>query len=159
MRGADGAIVGIRLRSEDGFKYSVKGGASGLFIPSNLRNEDGVLIAEGPTDTAALLDMGFSAIGRPSCREGRRQIQHYLQRSLVPRVVVVADGDGPGQEGAERLAGAIRVYCPDVRVISPPESINDARAWKQSGATGDEVMQAVNMAEKLSLPIARSLRR
>ncbi len=122
MRGADGAIVGIRLRSEDGFKYSVKGGANGLFIPSELRNEDGLLIAEGPTDTAALLDMGFSAIGRPSCQEGRKRIQQYLQRIPVPHAVILADNDGPGQQGAELLAGMIRLYCPDVRVISPPRN-------------------------------------
>jgi DNA primase len=153
MSNAAGDVIGIRLRSDGGFKYSVKNGASGLFVPSELRHEDTLLIAEGPTDTAALLDLGFSSIGRPSCQEGRRQIQHYLQRSLVPRVVVVADGDGPGQEGAERLVGAIRVYCADVRLVQPPVGVKDARAWLKSGGTRESVLESIECAALIGLQI------
>jgi phage/plasmid primase-like uncharacterized protein len=72
MRNANGKVVGIRLRRPDGRKVSVTGGHEGLFIPRgrDLYPGEPLLIAEGPTDTAALLDLNFMAIGRPSCTGG-----------------------------------------------------------------------------------------
>jgi hypothetical protein len=73
MTDAAGAVLGIRLRRANGFKFAVQGGHEGLFIPATIRNTDNgtLFICEGPTDTAAFLDMGFNpVIGRPSCNGG-----------------------------------------------------------------------------------------
>src|SRR5690606_9675141 len=59
MRRGDGTICGIRLRSPDGRKYSVRGSKQGLFIPDGIDATDRLLVAEGPTDTAAVLDWGL----------------------------------------------------------------------------------------------------
>ncbi len=92
MVGADGNILGIRLRLTDGLKLAVRGGREGLFVPEDLGTDRRLLICEGPSDTAAMLDLGFDAVGRPSCTGGQRQ---------VSEVVIMADGDGPGRRGAE----------------------------------------------------------
>src|SRR5262249_61220748 len=63
-----GTVLGMRLRLPDGRKLSVRGGKEGLFLPRDFAAQSPVLIAEGPTDAAALLDLGFpAALGRPSC--------------------------------------------------------------------------------------------
>lgn len=100
MRDGRGNIVGIRLRTPDGFKYSVNGGRQGLHIPTDLPTGRPLLLAEGPTDTAALLDLGFAAIGRPSCNGGERAIVALLpglKPTTVVAVVAMVESD-PGIE-------------------------------------------------------------
>lgn len=67
MTDSAGNVVGIRLRRPNGFKFAVTGGKEGLFIPSTVEPQPNrLLVSEGPTDTAALLDLGFNnAVGRP----------------------------------------------------------------------------------------------
>src|SRR5439155_12311592 len=60
MRDAGGAIRGIRLRTVAGKKFCVRGSKDGLFIPEESAAVGPLLVCEGPTDTAALLDMGFA---------------------------------------------------------------------------------------------------
>lgn len=146
----DGRVCGIRLRARDGSKYAVRGSKDGIFLPAGLA--DGVLfVAEGPTDTAALLDLGFDAIGRPSCHGGTRHVIHHVKSKKVPRVVIMADGDGPGQQGASMLAVLLSVYCGDVRIVTPPAK--DARAWVQAGATDQDVVDAVALAAAVRIPM------
>jgi hypothetical protein len=136
-------VIGIRLRRPDGRKFAVCGGREGLFVPSRLPESGQILICEGPTDTAAMLDLGFASVGRPSCRGGARPL-----KSLVfgRNVVVVADNDAPGRSGAAHVARTLRLYCPAVRVMHPPTGINDVRAWKRSGATQADVEAAIEAA-------------
>ena len=70
MTDAQGDVLGIRLRLRNGRKLSVRGSKEGLFLPAGLEGGQQLLVAEGPTDTAALLDLGFAAVGRPSCTGG-----------------------------------------------------------------------------------------
>jgi hypothetical protein len=105
-----------------------------------------LLIAEGPTDTAALLDMGFEAVGRPSCSGGVGLLVDLVRSRRVKDVVIVADVDphGAGQRGAESLAIALVPYCPSIRVIEPPGGIKDVRDWKNAGAGHDDIMAVVD---------------
>ena len=146
MREAQGQVVGIRLRLASGRKLSVKGGKEGLFVPEGLDLGGRLLVCEGPTDCAALLDLGFPAVGRPSCAGGARHVVALVRRLSVPEVVVVADGDAPGQRGADSLAAALVAYCPAVRVMTPPAGSKDVRAWKQRGATAADVQAAIDAA-------------
>ncbi len=146
MSNAHGQVVGIRLRRPDGSKLSVKGGREGLFLPEGIDAGGRLLVCEGPTDTAAVLDFGFPAVGRPSCTGGVRHVVDLVRRLAVPMVVIVADGDAPGRRGAENLASVLTAYCPAVRVIAPPAGIKDAREWKRRGATAADVQAAIDTA-------------
>jgi DNA primase len=148
MRNADGNVLGIRLRLSNGAKFAVKGGKDGLFLPAaNGSDRSGpLLICEGPTDTAALLDMGFVDVaGRPSCTGGIKLLVNLIRR--CPReVIVVSDGDVPGRRGADNLASVLVAYAPSVRVIAPADGIKDARAWRQAGADRKDVEKMINAA-------------
>lgn len=156
MRDVDGEVCGIRLRAESGQKWAVKGSRAGLFLPDGGELPDQaeeILICEGPTDTAAMLDLGFVTIGRPSCQGLEDQLARLLTRR---RVVIVADNDQktrpdgtpyhPGQEGAARLAQALaQGPITSVKIIYPQDA-KDARAWKLAGATADLVRMRIRQA-------------
>src|SRR5262249_36629954 len=97
----DNKVLGIRLRRLGGGKFAVKGGKEGLFIPATAEVECCFLfICEGPTDAAALLDMGFAnVVGRPSCTGGIKLLVELVRRRQPPEVVIVGDGDEPGRRG------------------------------------------------------------
>jgi hypothetical protein len=149
MRDPVGHVLGIRLRRPDGFKYAVAGGKDGLFLPAAAEggSPGPLLVCEGPTDTAALLHMGFaSAVGRPACTGGVKLLAELVRVRRPPGVVVVSDADAPGRFGAANLASVLVAYAPWVRVVEPPAGAKDARAWLQAGATRQEVEKAIAAA-------------
>ena len=152
MRDGCERVIGIRVRGAKG-KWCVPGSHNGLFWPEGVYcgSDYPLLIAEGPTDTASLLGMGFHAIGRSSCSGGVDHVIEFL-KGRRREVVIMADKDPPktrpdgsvwypGQEGAARLAQAIRPFCRTIKIIKPP-FCKDVRAWRIAGATR-EVVQAV----------------
>jgi len=148
MYNADGKTLGIRLRLPGGRKLAVKGGKEGLFIPGALNvTGNRLLIAEGPTDTAAILDFGFMAVGRPSCTGGVALLIELVRKKSKPLdVVIVADGDEAGRRGAETLVAKLTAYYPMVRIITPPPGVKDAREWKRRGATAADVQVVIDAA-------------
>jgi hypothetical protein len=148
MTNTGGDVLGIRLRLPNGRKFSVRGGREGLFIPTELADAGPLLLTEGATDCAALLDLEFAAVGRPSCTGGVRLLVELVQRRQAADVVIVADIDahGRGQRGAENLAAVLVAYSQAVRVIAPPAGCKDAREWKRSGATRGDVQTAIDAA-------------
>ncbi len=158
MTDTAGQIRGMRLRRSDGFKFAVKGGRDGLFIPAGLDHADMLLlICEGPTDTAALLDMGIgNVIGRPSCTGGTRLIVEHVKHHKPTDAVILSDADAPGLRGANALASVLVAYVPTVRVIQPPDGINDARAWLRAGVTRQDVKIIIEAADVRRLRIRRT---
>jgi hypothetical protein len=160
MQNATGAVTGIRLRLEDGRKLSVTGGREGLFVPDALDPAGPLLMCEGPTSCAALLDMGFAAVGRPSCSGGVELVRVFLHAHRRD-VVILGDHDSakprpdgssfyPGQDGAARLAREVVGVCRSLKVIVPPNA-KDARDWKRAGATRavvEAVIRAVNYVRR-----------
>lgn len=157
MRNAEGRVTGLRMRSQDGRKFAFTGGTGGLFIPRDLQG-DRLFVAEGPTDTAAAIDLGLNTIGRESCSAGVQLIIELIKRYRFPELVIFSQRDEakprnkqrpelgvwyPAQEGAERLAAIVRVYVPNVRVIMPPIGVKDIRIWKHQGATAADVQREV----------------
>lgn len=137
MRNSREEIVGFRTRLENGRKLAIKGSRSGLFIPSGRKRSSGdiVWIVEGPTDAAAMIDMGMNAIGRPSCRGSEQEIRRWTRGM---NVVVVADHDLPGVEGAEALIQTLRGSAISVRMVLPPMGMKDAREVLNHGGSSSD---------------------
>lgn len=146
MTDAGDKVLGIRLRLPNGRKLSVRGGREGLFIPADLADAGPLLISEGPTDCAALVDLGFACVGRPNCTGGVRLLVDLVCARQVAKVVIVADFDahGRGQRGADNLAAVLVAYSQSVCVIVPPSGCKDAREWKRSGATRSDILAAID---------------
>jgi DNA primase len=123
----------------------VKGGREGLFMPIGERPDSSpLLVAEGVTDTGALLDMGFvDVIGRPSAAGGIKLLVELVRARRFPEVVIVADADTAGRQGASNLASMLVAYTRSVRVIEPPEGIKDVRDWWRAGGQRLDVEQRV----------------
>jgi 5S rRNA maturation endonuclease (ribonuclease M5) len=142
MRSPNNTIVGVRLRGAEGRKFAVRGSRSALFIPRDLAGVGPLVVCEGPTDCAAMLDLGFDAIGRPDCQSGRTAIADLMRRMHARDVVIFADADGPGLRGAEMLAADL--WMP-VRIVAPPRH-KDIRDWKCAGATRAAVESIIRAA-------------
>jgi len=155
MRRDDGTVCGIRLRSLNGFKWSVTGSKSGIFMPTGQDAPRSLLICEGPTDLAAMLDLGFDGIGRPDCRSGVKAIIDYVRHVCPQSVIILADVDshGAGQRGAEVLAAVLVAYVRSLRIIQPPDEAKDARDWKRLGATRGDVLDVIEMADDFRIGI------
>lgn len=159
MRGADAVAIGIRLRHEDGRKRAVPGSHNGLFFTRSIAEcDDPVVIAEGPTDTAAAMDLRMTAIGRAMNVGCESEV---LQVVKGRDVIVCADNDAPkplrkgealspkrraGMFGAERLASALVGRAKSVRVWCPPSK--DLRAMVNAGYTPDVVAAMMHAAPK-----------
>jgi hypothetical protein len=146
MRDGSGQVVGIRLRRPDGGKSSVTGGREGLFIPLDIEAGGRLIVTEGPTDCAALLDVGLIAVGRPSCSGGTKAIGELVSRLKPLEVAIIADGDTPGMRGGESLAAILVAYVNAVRLLTPPANAKDVRAWRIAGATRSDFEAAIDAA-------------
>ena len=91
-RGADERIIGLTKRYANHKKYCYRGSRRGLVIPRDWSSRDTVYIVEGPTDTAAILDLGHMAIGRPSNTAGVGLI-HNLMAEYPGQLVFVIEFD------------------------------------------------------------------
>jgi phage/plasmid primase-like uncharacterized protein len=100
-------IVGIHKRFIGGSKRMAKGSKTGIFVPTGITGERNmtVHVCEGISDTAVALELGFNAIGRLNCNSGTMILRRALRRVFV---VIVADNDEVGVEGAGKLQQAIR---------------------------------------------------
>jgi hypothetical protein len=153
MTDAAGKVVGIRLRRPNGAKFSVTGGKEGLFLPTDDTTDNAMLICEGATDTAALLDMGFSnVVGRPSCSGGVKFVVDLVQLRMPAEVVIVADADKAGQRGAENLASVLVAYTKLVRVVVPKQ-FKDVREFFKAGGTRKQLDHAIAAAPARRLAV------
>lgn len=140
MRLPDGPVCGIRVRSRSGYKWAVEGSRNGLFTPDGVDlKHDRLVLCEGPTDTAALLDLGFPAIGRASAHSGIDLCTILAEMSEYGEIVVFGDNDGPGLEGAVRCREAMSKHRASVVIVAPPPDVKDLRAWLLAGAEHSDV--------------------
>ncbi len=129
MLNGDGKTVGIRLRTEDGNKFAVRGSKQGLFCSSYPASETG-FVTEGPTDTAAAISIGLWAVGRPSCLGGNELLKTLFRNRGVRRAVILSDNDTPGIQGAQRLA--CELGLPSALLVLPAK---DLREFTKLGGT------------------------
>ena len=112
-----GNVVGIRLRNERG-KFAVRGSRQGIFLAA-VPAQKTIFVCEGPTDTAAALDLGFFAVGRPNCCCGGVEVRTYARRHECAKAVIVSDNDKPGLDGARKVGAELRmpwaIYVPPAK--------------------------------------------
>jgi hypothetical protein len=154
MSDAKERVIGLRIRPGRGKKFALSGSRNGLFIPSGIeRAMQRLYIAEGESDAAALLDLGVPAVGRAGCTQGTKLLGHLVARLRPRQVVIVADADIAGREGATKPARELCVLVRDVRVIEPPAGIKDAREWKRAGLSVAELEHAWGEAQPWSVRV------
>jgi hypothetical protein len=151
MLNAHGQTIGIRRRFANGRKVSVTGSTTGLFVPTGLDGTGPLLVCEGTTDTAAALDLGFDAIGRPNCNS-RIEMTARAAKGRT-EIVIVGDADVAGQAGAQKLADALTLHYPCVKIIYPPDAVKDLRAWLQAGLDGQTLQQIIAETKPIGLSI------
>ena len=140
-----GNVVGIRLRNERG-KFAVRGSRQGIFLPhfggdgspsrpvlarhgrlgeASLPTpaQKTLFVCEGPTDTAAAIDLGFFAAGRPNCCCGGVEIRTYARRHECAKAVVVSDNDKPGLDGARKVGAELRM--PYALYVPPAKDLRE----------------------------------
>jgi phage/plasmid primase-like uncharacterized protein len=147
MKDADGDIVGFRLRV-NGFKYSLKGGWNGMFIPTTVRTGSTLTIVEGPTDTAAALCYGANAIGRPNNNAMTRELASLMAKYRPSKINIVIDNDPDHKTAAATLLGARAlqqmavVYTHVYPTILKPRTCKDVRdMWRQGASPEEELME------------------
>lgn len=137
-----GRVPGLRLRLPNGRKVAAKGSRNGLFIPCQPGHSSGPLfIAEGESDTAALLSMGVRAIGRPGALACVEAVVRHVTSQGERDVVVMGDADAVGEAGAAKVAEDLSAMGVNTRVAVPPAK--DVRAWFQAGATSCDLRALV----------------
>ena len=135
MCDASGSCGGIRTRGVDGSKLSVSGSdGNGLFFVPGKLSPESLIVCEGPTDAAALVDCGFcSVIGRPSCKLGNQYIVAILERLKPAAVLLIPDNDEAGLSGFSELANDIiqgrALELVRLDALTPPKGVNDIRDW------------------------------
>ena len=128
MKDEDGMVTGVRLRYLDGQKKAVKGSKEGLFY-STTSAPSTIVICEGPTDAASLLDIGLFAVGRPSAHGGKEMLLNFINKRRVRNVVICADNDSTaGMLSARSLTNDIKVKT---TMFIPPTK--DIREFKKLG--------------------------
>lgn len=152
MSSAEGRIIGIRRRFPSGRKISLTGSKTGLFIPTDLPGNEPLIICEGPTDTAVALDLGFAAIGRPNCNS-KIEMTAKAARGRA-EIVIISDNDPSGKTGAEKLADALVLHYPCVKIIYPPDGIKDLRQWLRAGLTSETLRQIIENTKAIQIQVS-----
>ena len=129
-----GNVVGIRLRNERG-KFAVRGSRQGIFMTTDhglltTGPQKTLFVCEGPTDTAAAVELGLFAAGRPNCCCGGLEVRTHARRHQCARAVLVSDNDKPGLDGARKVGGELGL---PYAVYVPPAK--DLREFVQLGGT------------------------
>jgi len=121
--------IGIQLRYPDGFKCCVEGSQLGLFIPFlyQQRLDEILYICEGFSDTVTVYDLGFFAIGRPNALSCMEIIEKFIELNNIKEIVIVADNDRAGRDGANKLWDYLKVVKPSSKCIITPDLHKDIR--------------------------------
>jgi len=114
--------IGVRFRRKNGGKWSLKGGREGVFLSAEFNADSPIVVVEGATDAATLCHAGYTnVIGRPNCVGGALIIKQLARNTSVP-VLILADPDEPGIDGAQRLCD----YLPNpARVMLGPSDVHE----------------------------------
>ncbi len=160
VRDAGGRLINIRrhlFAYKEGLdrKFKTlpweKGLPSLLFPLSALDGADEALLVEGEADAALACQMGFAAVSG-TLGAGNWKPQWTEEMRGLRRVTLLYDADGPGQDGAQKVAAAIAPVVPDVRLARVGGG-KDLTEWAvEHGAMAADVQEAINAAVPFLLP-------
>ena len=150
MCNAKGITIGYRVRPDHGKKFALTtlthASKNGLFCPTGIPVPcKRLIVCEGPTDTAAVLSMGFEAIGRPNCSARLDMTCQWIAYRKARSVIIIADADGPGHVGACKLADKLWRRTRELKVIYPPRN-NDVRDWRANGCDHERLAGLIDSA-------------
>jgi len=128
MRDGHGNTIGIRLRNDQG-KFAVRGSKQGIFT-ANVTPQKTLYVCEGPTDTAAAIELGLFAVGRPNCCCGGADVRTFARRHAVATIVMISDNDQPGLDGARKVGVELKM---PFAIYVPPAK--DVREFLRLGGT------------------------
>ena len=152
MSNAQDRTIGIRRRFPDGRKISLTGSKMGLFVPKGLPESGLLLICEGPTDTAAALDLGFASIGRPNCNSRIEMTAGFARGHS--EIVIVSDNDIVGRTGSKMLARVLSLFCPSVKIVYPPGGTKDLRQWLKVGLSKEILQELIQKIKSIEIKIS-----
>ena len=138
MYDLSGNICGMSSRFQDGTKACIKGSRAGVFLPRLKYNNRVWCIAEGATDAAAIWSLGYNCIGKFN-RDSPHQLISDICRYKInlDAVVVVADNDDVGREGAQKLVELLKNQV-ITKLLVPPPQCKDIRQAVLRGLSSDK---------------------
>jgi DNA primase len=137
MRDPSGNVCGIKLRNKDGTKSCVRGSRLGLIQTRTFdRQASAVLVTEGESDAFVASHWGFNAVGRPGAKACST---HLASLCKGKDVILMADRDPAGMDGARMLAADIRKRCKSCVIVTPPPSCKDLREWHAASGTAQSL--------------------
>ena len=148
-----GRVVNIEFRMPPGSKarkLSLKGVPRALFNPSGARRGERVLLAEGATDSLALMGAGFPCVvGAPSA--GTFKKEWASEFAGCKEVIVCFDNDEAGRKGARRVCRLLLNVGVTVRDVVLPDSlngepVNDLRDFLAAGGTAEALSKLADDA-------------
>jgi len=87
-----------------------------------------LFVVEGSSDVLVAMDMGYTAIGKPSA-EGGNDFLVKLLKGKNQKIIVIGENDEAGQRGLEATYQTLKPICKSVIKILPPDGFNDLREW------------------------------
>jgi putative DNA primase/helicase len=128
-----------------------------------LDSRDPIIIVEGMTDAATVLDMGLVAVGRPSNLACLNMLSDLVRGR--PAIIVGENdqvnpltGQRPGWEGMTAAYQTLKHVCRSAKMVLPPEEFKDLRQWRlNTKLTREEFLDyveqhATSPSEDLILP-------
>ncbi|KKM80088.1 hypothetical protein LCGC14_1343470, partial [marine sediment metagenome] len=97
-----------------------------------------ILIVEGASDVLAALDLGFTAIGKPSAKGGMAKLR---EMPLAGKEVwILGENDaGAGKDGMEKAFVNLSDITDKLVSVMPPEGVKDLRQWVKHGLTQESL--------------------
>lgn len=114
-------------------------GGLSVAVSANGSRSRTLFVCEGPTDTAAAVELGLFAVGRPNCSCGGAEINVFARRHDCRRVVIISDNDKPGLDGARKVGRELNL---PFAVYVPPAK--DVREFVRLGGTRAMIENALN---------------
>jgi len=99
-----------------------------------------LVVVEGVSDVLAAMDLGYTAIGKPSA-EGGNDLLAKLVGGKNQKIIIIGENDEAGLRGMESTYQTLRPKCKSVIKILPPDGFSDLRDW---GPTVEEFEAWIN---------------
>lgn len=143
-----GQICGIRIRTRDA-KFCIRDSTNGFFLPRGVDGSEDLYIVEGPTDTAAGLDLGLDIIGKPNATACTDELLRYLLAKQPETVVFIGENDEPDRFGKRAGVDGPREQCRRAvaaglnAVFILPLAGKDLREWKNVHGATRSIIEAL----------------